>query len=123
MANCGRCFRPKPDLKPYRETVTDEICKSCTYDLEAVVGFLEYHGWTILPPGEIVEIAKAVEDRIIREGMQTEYVYRGGSNEAITPQPPNGDGTEPDFKDPEWSDPPPIKSIPQEKQRKGRQRP
>ncbi|KKL44549.1 hypothetical protein LCGC14_2364590, partial [marine sediment metagenome] len=47
MANCGRCFRPKPDLKPYRETVTDEICKSCTYDLEAVVGFLEYHGWTI----------------------------------------------------------------------------
>jgi hypothetical protein len=51
--------------------VTDEICKSCTYDLEAVVGFLEYHGWTILPPGEIVEIAKAVEDRVIKDGMQS----------------------------------------------------
>ena len=99
MANCGRCFRPKPDLKPYRETVTDEICKSCTYDLEAVVGFLEYHGWTILPPGEIVEIAKAVEERMIREGMQSE----------LTPPPPNPDGPEqdPDFSNPPWSDPPP----------------
>ncbi|KKL06482.1 hypothetical protein LCGC14_2595600, partial [marine sediment metagenome] len=60
----------------------DEICKSCTYDLEAVVGFLEYHGWTILPPGEIVEIAKAVEDRVIRDGMQS----------GLTPPPPKDNG-------------------------------
>ena len=104
MANCGRCFRPKPDLKPYRETVTDEICKSCTYDLEAVVGFLEYHGWTILPPGEIVEIAKAVEDRVIRDGMQSL-------------EPPN-----PQESPPEGSDGGEPPSVP-EKARKGRQSP
>ena len=105
MANCGRCFRPKPDLKPYRETVTDEICKSCTYDLEAVVGFLEYHGWTILPPGEIVEIAKAVEDRIIREGMQSE----------LTPPPPTESPTDGSGGDA-------VPPVP-EKPRKGRQSP
>ena len=107
MANCGRCFRPKPDLKPYRETVTDEICKSCTYDLEAVVGLLEYHGWTILPPGEIVEIAKAVEDRIIREGMQS--LEPPNPQETLTEAAEGSDGGEP----------PPGP----DKQRKGRQSP
>ena len=108
MANCGRCFRPKPDLKPYRETITDEICKSCTYDLEAVVGFLEYHGWTILPPGEIVEIAKAVEERVIREGMQSE----------LTPPPPTETLTEA-AEGSNGDEPPPGP----EKAHKGRQRP
>ncbi len=115
MANCGRCFRPKPDLKPYRETVTDEICKSCTYDLEAVVGFLEYHGWTILPPGEIVEIAKAVEDRILREGMQS----------GLTPQTPQGDGERPlDLSGTEIFGGPKANPSPSpEKPRKGRKSP
>ncbi|KKL44547.1 hypothetical protein LCGC14_2364570 [marine sediment metagenome] len=114
MANCGRCFRPKPDLKPYRETVTDEICKSCTYDLEAVVGFLEYHGWTILPPGEIVEIAKSIEERVIRDGMQSE----------LTPPPPTDNGPHQTLTEAalEGQDNPDSTPGP-EKQRKGRQKP
>ena len=117
MDNCGRCFRPKSDLKPYRYDQVksgEEICKSCTYDIEAVVGFLEYHNWTILGPGELAKIAREIEERVISEGMQSE----------LTPPPPTDNGPHQTLTEAAL-DPEPPWDGPSEpvKPRKGRQSP
>lgn len=47
MSRCNLCFREKQELKPFHPNVTDQVCKSCWYELDRVVGFLEHYKLTL----------------------------------------------------------------------------
>lgn len=43
---CMRCFRRKDTVEIYSDV---RVCKACKYEIDAVVGFLEYHGYVAAP--------------------------------------------------------------------------
>ena len=107
MANCGRCFRVKPELTPFREHQEGVgICKSCRYELDISLGYLEYYGWTILAPGEVESMARDLAEKMAAD---------------MTPQPPTGQQHLPESA----SDGSGGERLPpvQKKPRKGRQGP
>lgn len=44
MAQCGFCFRNKTPLQPPIPGISVVVCKACLYQIDRVLGFLQYHG-------------------------------------------------------------------------------
>lgn len=44
MTRCDMCFQEKQALVPILPGVQVSVCKACSYKVDQVRGFLEYHG-------------------------------------------------------------------------------
>lgn len=67
---CARCFV----RQALSERAGQQVCKSCSFQLDQATAFYEYHGWKVVSPeGEIeaegkTERPKVVEASRVREG-------------------------------------------------------
>lgn len=48
MARCEFCFRDKPSLQPVHPKISAKVCKACAFQIEKVIGLIEYHGGQVI---------------------------------------------------------------------------
>jgi len=60
---CDFCFQAKESLVPILPKVDVLVCKACSYKLQSVIGFLEYHQIRLIYQGELEIPPKAPKQK------------------------------------------------------------